>query len=225
MDRERSRARRDREIAGRRALHRQLAADNADEILERYRCGEDLQAVARELGIHNKAVKALIKERRSDDDIVARGQVLDGARTPQYSDGDLIDCVRLAAHHLGHVPTHDEYDAVARELRLAATATVCMRFERWNKAVQAAGLEPAVRSPMRSPHWHLAACWTALVSVADELGDPPRYRRYLELAATREDLPSASTLRQRLGLWSEIVAALELYRSNRRPSGREQVAA
>lgn len=221
IDRVRSRALREREIAERHALHRELAAAQAPEILARYRDGEDLQAIARELGIQNKALKALVKERRSEADIEARAEVRDGRRPPQYSDAELIDCVRLAARHLGHVPTHDEYDAVARELRLAATATVCMRFERWNRAVQAAGLEPAARSPMRVPRWHLAACWNALTSVADQLGEPPRYRRYLELAAGRDDLPSAATLRQRLGLWSEIAAALELYRRNRLMAGRQ----
>jgi hypothetical protein len=44
--------------------------------------------------------------------------------------------------------------------------------------------------------------------VADQLGDPPRYSRYAELAAARDDLPSAATLRARLGTWPGIAAEL-----------------
>jgi hypothetical protein len=59
-----------------------------------------------------------------------------------------------------------------------------------------------------SSRWHLAACFRALESVADELGDPPRAARYAELAGAREDLPSLPTVRARLGSWSGIAAAL-----------------
>jgi hypothetical protein len=69
-----------------------------------------------------------------------------------------------------------------------------------------AGRETAVR--VDSQRWHLAACWRALESVADELGDPPRATRYAELAGARDDLPSPPTLRARLGPWSGIAAAL-----------------
>jgi hypothetical protein len=44
--------------------------------------------------------------------------------------------------------------------------------------------------------------------VAGELGDPPRYSRYAELAQARDDLPSPPTIRARLGLWPSIAAAL-----------------
>jgi hypothetical protein len=44
--------------------------------------------------------------------------------------------------------------------------------------------------------------------VADQLGDPPRFRRYLELAVASDDLPSPATLRLRLGPWSGIAAEL-----------------
>lgn len=73
------------------------------------------------------------------------------------------------------------------------------------------------RRPVRAPRWHLAACWRALESVVDELGDPPRYRRYVQLATGREDLPSPSTVRQRLGSWPHIAAALQARNDDLRP--------
>jgi hypothetical protein len=51
--------------------------------------------------------------------------------------------------------------------------------------------------------------------VADQLGDPPRFRRYLELAAARDDLPSAAMLRARLGSWPGIAAELIAQRAAR----------
>jgi hypothetical protein len=113
------------------------------------------------------------------------------------------------ANELGHPPSGPEYERVARELQLACRATVYMRFDGWNRALQAAGLrEPVVDRRPRDREWNAAACWRALRSVSHRLGDPPRYRRYLALAAGRDDLPSASTVRQRLGPWRSIAAAL-----------------
>jgi hypothetical protein len=65
----------------------------------------------------------------------------------------------------------------------------------------------------RPSRWHIAACWRALQSVADQLGDPPRHSLYVKLAAERDDLPSPPTVRMRLGLWQEIAAALMAQRA------------
>jgi hypothetical protein len=68
----------------------------------------------------------------------------------------------------------------------------------------------------------LSTDWVAraLARVAGELGDLPRYRDYEQLAAGREDLPSAAILRQRLGRWSQIAAELGERRAADAPSGR-----
>lgn len=134
--------------------------------------------------------------------------------------------MRRAADRVGHAPSAAEYARQASELGLASRQTVYMRFGGWRPALRRAGLQSsASRSSVRPTVWHLAACWQALLSVADQLGDPPRYRRYLELAARRDDLPSPTTLRTRLGLWSEIVAALELYRNAQQRAAQKAAAA
>jgi hypothetical protein len=94
------------------------------------------------------------------------------------------------------------------------------------RAVAAPAESPAAAAvrarPARaySSRWHIAACWRALQSVADQLGDPPRHSRYAKLAAEREDLPSPPTLRTRLGPWSQIAAALtqQAARTDRGPA-------
>jgi len=116
--------------------------------------------------------------------------------------------VVLVASRLGHTPTCTEYDRAARELGLASVATVYQRAGSWTRALEAAGLEPRPRTHP-GPRWDQAACWQALHSVADQLGDPPSYQRYAKLAQRRDDLPSAPTVRQRLGLWHHIAAQLQ----------------
>jgi len=73
------------------------------------------------------------------------------------------------------------------------------------------GLISSPRSGGRDARSDTPACWRALLSVADQLGDPPRCRRYLKLSQGREDIPSI--LRRRLGLWPQIVAALDTHAS------------
>ncbi len=189
-------------------LHAGRAAEQWEEIRELYRQGVDPQWIAWELELNGSAVKALIKRRRSDADRTARAKALPGVSEPRFSERELTDGVRLVAERLGRAPTGGEYDRLAQELGLACMTTVYMRFGGWRKALVAAGLEGVPASRAYATRWHVAACQRALESVADQLGDPPRYQRYAQLASERDDLPSAATLRVRLGLWSSIAALL-----------------
>src|SRR5215831_16375988 len=116
--------------------------------------------------------------------------------------------MRAVTRIAGARPSGPEYERLAHDLDLACRATVYMRFDGWNRALEAAGLEPVVGRRPRVREWNAAACWQALRSVADQLGDPPRYSRYVELSSGRDDLPSAAIVRQRLGVWRQVVAAL-----------------
>jgi len=115
---------------------------------------------------------------------------------------------------VGHTPGGFEYERLHKPLGLASLATVYIRFGNWSGALEAAGFEPVARKRSYRRRWDEQACWAALDRVADELGDRPRYSRYEQLAAGRDDLPSGALLRQRLGTWSQIAAAL----SERRPA-------
>jgi hypothetical protein len=131
-----------------------------------------------------------------------------GGRSATFSDRDLTRGLRAVADRYHHSPSLREYDLIAPGLYLASGQTVCTRFGGWRRALAAAGLDSAPPARTYASRWHLAACWRALESVADELGDPPRFVRYAELAARREDLPSPPTVRARLGPWSQIAAEL-----------------
>jgi hypothetical protein len=64
----------------------------------------------------------------------------------------------------------------------------------------------------RRRRWTEQACWVALRTVCDELGEVPTVLSYERHAAGRVELPSAATLRNRLGRWSAIASQLAAQR-------------
>lgn len=202
-----------REIA-RRVDARRLSG-RTDEVIERFRQGSHPLQIARDTGLAVRLVREVIAERASDRDREARKQAWMARRrdpAARFSDQALLEALRRAAGELGHTPSYQEYVAFARSTGLPSGGTVHMRFGGWNRALREAGLDALEAGRLYSPRWHVAACWHAVLSVADQLGDPPRCARYREIADGRDDLPSAATLRVRLGMWSGIAAALTEYR-------------
>jgi AraC-like DNA-binding protein len=198
---------RERWLQARAELHLRRAQARSDEILARFRAGDRPPLIANELGLNQQAVWRIVRELGSDADRSARAWALADHHQPRFSEAELLDGLIQVAERVGWVPTDAEYDRYARELGLASSTTLYQRFGRWQGALQAAGLEarPHRRWSLR---WDRAECWRALESVADQLGDPPRYRRYRALARGRDDLPSGGIVRNRLGLWSQVAAEL-----------------
>ena len=199
----------------------------SQEIIELYRQALPVREIHRRVDVPWNAVRQTVAELATDQDRDARR---DAQRSrlkhpaPRFSDDDLLDGVCLVAQQLGHPPTGPEYEQAAAQLRLACMETVYARFDGWTRALREAGFD--VREvKLRSPRWDIASCWKALTSVSDLLGEPPRYRRYLEIAAGRDDLPSGSTLTVRLGLWPEIVAALRAHAGRNGALASEEAAA
>jgi AraC-like DNA-binding protein len=197
---------RERWLKARSELHLRRATERSDEILARFRAGERPPEIANELGLNQQAVWRIVRELSTDADRSARARVLADRHRPRFSDSELLDGLTEVALRLGWVPSDTEYDRLARGMRLATSATIYQRFDGWQIALAAAGLE--AQPQRRWSRWDAAACWRALESVADQLGDPPRYRRYQQLARERDDLPFGGVVRSRLGLWSQIAAEL-----------------
>jgi hypothetical protein len=196
----------------RRESQAERARERSADVLEEFRAGRTVLEIARETGVAVRAVRGVIAESATEADREERARTYrEPARRPAFTDQQLIEGLRLVQTRLGHAPSGTEYSELARELSLASMQTVYFRFGGWRRALAAAGLGTPAPARVYAPEWHVAACWRAVQSVAGQLGDPPRYRRYLELAAERDDLPSGATLRVRLGLWSEIVAALKAH--------------
>jgi AraC-like DNA-binding protein len=206
---------RERWLQARAELHLRRAQARSDEILARFRAGERPPRVAKQLGLNQQAVWRIVREVGSDADRTARAWALADRHQPRFSDSELLDGLVLVARRLRHVPSDAEYDRAAAELGLASSTTLCQRFDGLQTALQAAGLQ--AQPQRRWSRWDAEACWRALESVADQLGDPPRYRRYQALARQSDELPSGGVVRNRLGLWSQIAAEL----TRRRLGGKQ----
>jgi hypothetical protein len=137
-----------------------------------------------------------------------------GARSVQtYSDRDIILALTSVATRVGRVPSAKEYAAHARELNYPSLPTILNRMGGWMHALRAAGMQPlSTPQRKRSRRWTEEACWAALRSVVEELGQIPTVLGYERHAAGRDELPSSATLRNRLGRWSAIATQLAAQR-------------
>jgi hypothetical protein len=87
------------------------------------------------------------------------------------------------------------------------------RFGSWSAAVEAAGMEPRPAKRGYTRRWNEDRCRAAALALARQLGRWPAVAEYERVAKDRDDLPSAATMRNRLGAWSaiglEMAVALE----------------
>jgi len=188
------------------------ADDRSPDVIELWRQGVPREQISRRLGVTWEAIREIVDEHATAEDHATRKRACQSRvavnRAPRFSEEQLIDGLWTVTERLGHVPTVTEYEQLGREFGLAAMPTVYARFGGWGPALQVAGLTRSSKPRGRAPRWDAATCWQSVLSVADQLGDPPRYRRYMELARGRHDLPSGPTLTLRLGLWSRVAAAI-----------------
>jgi transposase len=188
-----------------------LAESRVDELLALWRAGHEPGSAASALGLQTAACKTTIARFATEVDKAARRASLAGARGVQtYSDRDIIVALRAVAAALARVPSAKEYALLARGMELPSLPTVLNRMGGWTRAVEAAGMTPlaAPSAATRTRRWNDAACWAALRRVVGELGEVPTVLSYERHASGRDDLPSAATLRNRLGRWSAITARL-----------------
>src|SRR5215218_3811709 len=190
------------------------AEERIDELLALWRAGEQPRSAADKLGLQAAACRSTIDRFATDVDRAARKASMAGARRIQlYSDRDIIVALISVGARVGRVPSAKEYALHARERNYPSLPTVLNRMGGWAHAVRAAGMEPLSSAQhRRKRRWTEESCWTALRAVADELGAIPTMLAYERHAAGREELPSAATLRNRLGRWSSITTQLAAQR-------------
>lgn len=194
----------------RRRRSERLAEARVDELLALWRAGAGARSAASALGLQAAACKSTIERFATDVDKAARRASMSGSRGSQtYSERDILVALRAVAAALSRVPSAKEYALLARGLELPSLPTVLNRMGGWSRALTAAGLEPLPGpGARRRRRWTHSACWAALRRVVDELGEIPTVLSYERHASGRGDLPSAATLRNRLGRWSVITAQL-----------------
>jgi transcriptional regulator with XRE-family HTH domain len=203
-------------IKARRAREAGIMQRRSEEIREWWRAGLTITIIAGRLGLPTARVQRLIDSVLTPMDRAHRNRsIVMRTRTPRYTDQQLIEGIRQVAARIGRTPTQEEYRAQAHELGLASILTLGKRFDGWQAAVLAAGLEPLAHGRGRGSRriWDKEACWRALEGVADQLGNPPRFQSYVVLSTGRPDLPSGPTVRNQLGRWIDIVIELSARRS------------
>jgi AraC-like DNA-binding protein len=213
----------------RRRRAEQQAEERIDELLELWRAGEQPRAAADRLGLQAAACRSTIARFATDLDRAARKASMAGARRVQtYSDRDIILALTSVSTRVGRVPSAKEYAAHARVLNYPSLPTVLNRMGGWVQALEATGMQPLSTPPgrRRGRRWTEDACWEALLAVVEELGEIPTVLAYERHTAGRPELPSAATLRNRLGRWSsittQIAAQRELTRASERRRPQEQ---
>lgn len=199
------------------ARHRRAEAqaeERVDELLSLWRAGEQPRSAADKLGLQAAACRSTIDRFATDVDRAARKASMAGARrSQQYSDRDIILALTSVSTRVGRVPSAKEYALHARELNHPSLPTVLNRMGGWTHALRAAGMQPiADNHRRRKRRWTEESCWVALREVLEELGEIPTVLSYERHAAGRPELPSAATLRNRLGRWSSITTQLAAQR-------------
>jgi transcriptional regulator with XRE-family HTH domain len=190
------------------------AEERVDELLALWRMGEQPRSAADKLGLQAVACRSTIDRFATDVDRAARRASMAGARRMQtYSDRDIIVALTSVSARVGRVPSAKEYAAHARALNYPSLPTVLNRMGGWARALDAAGMHPlSAPARRRKRRWTEESCWDALRTVADELGEIPTVLSYERHANGRPELPSAATLRNRLGRWSSITTQLAAQR-------------
>ncbi|WP_161607172.1 homing endonuclease associated repeat-containing protein [Halovivax asiaticus] len=113
----------------------------------------------------------------------------------EFSESDCLEALIRASNQLGRTPTMDEYDS----MNLSPSAsTISDHCGTWQLAIAKAGLNRESRREYTEEN-----CINALKNAADILGSEPSLSEYRKLSLR----PSASTIQDRYGSWSEAKKA------------------
>jgi hypothetical protein len=204
--------------------------DMAASLLVRLRAGDRLDELARDrgttvaairkffasIGIGREDLDKLRTPRKSPrlklpDDLTTfierRGSTigLRKSKPSRWSDEDMLRCLEDAAT-MAFPLTAAAYDKLRGDflVRGPSSESVVLRFGTWARACEIAGVECG-----RAPRDSYTRSWTnreLLEFVCDYVRSTyfPSFSGYEEWASMTEGAPSAQTLRNRLGPWSEI---------------------
>lgn len=124
------------------------------------------------------------------------------ATSQRTSDEDLISALRQWAAQSGHL-TSDDYTLWAKEHGIPSAQTVCIRFGGWNAGLTAAGVDLAHTRGDRHPQLDDDTLWATVYEFMTSDSTSFTAQGYSQWAH-EHDRASMATLRNRLGLWSEV---------------------
>lgn len=206
-----------------------------DDIIERRSKGETLQSIANDYGVTRERIRqiagsdasasarTLRKERREQslerlrvDREEARIKALLAPyeeKSKRWSDEDILACLREAAATVGaDTISIKKYNGLVPLMDIPSSATVTLRFNSWNDALEAAGLKAANSSRVQpfykredavaSVKAYLAEKWeSGSLSMGSQKYDEWR----LSQKPTTHPIPSAALIVRRWG-WANVRA-------------------
>jgi hypothetical protein len=136
----------------------------------------------------------------------------------KYSEGELIETLREASEAIGGVLTTSRYNDYARGRSFPdgrpwpTHQTHSHRFGSWRDSLLTAGLPANPSSAIAGQRiFDQAHCIDAIRHVHRQLGEVPSINDYERAArASQGGLPSAATVRNRCGSWSQAVDLAEI---------------
>ena len=173
-----------------------------EEILRCWRAGLDHTEIRQAVGVSVDGLLAVLAESVTIEDRALR-RAARGSPGPRLTDAELLDGLRRAATN-GRLSA-PKYAAAKSG---ASISTIVMRFGSWRAALAAAGLQHTTGPSSPVARWTRETCWTALLTVVNELGRMPNSHEWDRISRDR-DLPSGATVRRHLGFWTDITAAVE----------------
>ena len=122
---------------GRRERSVAQARSHVEDILHRFRQGEEPSSIANALDLSATAVRDVIAETATDVDWADRRAMSGhGGRPAQYTRDDLLQAIRTVADRLGTSPSSTQYAKLATRLGLPSLPTITKRLGGWSVAVQ-----------------------------------------------------------------------------------------
>lgn len=196
------------------ALAAQAERDrHAEEIMVRFSHGLDEAEIAAGLGVPASLVTIVIRDHATQEMRARRRAARSSRRSAgslRYSNEDLLDAIRWAVAQCEHSTiSSGEYDRLAAEHSLPSKMLISTRFDTWSAAMRAAGFEPkGAGRGNYTRKWTAGACRRALIALVSEMGEPPTVNQYELIASGDDALPSLATVRNRLGVWSVVMAGI-----------------
>jgi hypothetical protein len=191
-------------------LFQEMLRENEQEIRELIEDGRGVRDIAATLDVPVKVLDQFIRALPDYDDLRWILGNLKKTGTRNYTDTELIECLRTAARELGGVLAAYTYTDFARGRSFEdgrpwpTHQTMALRFGTWRDAVVAAGLPANERSPIYGRHVFTDEhCIDAILEVERALGKVPTNLEYEAYAREQNGaIPSGATVRHRLGGWS-----------------------
>jgi hypothetical protein len=129
----------------------------------------------------------------------------------QFADAEICDLLAYIAQEEGEPLSADTYDSVYLEYGGPTSGRILQRFGTWNNACRAAGLETNHGRPNYSKRWTESDLVEAVAAYLQSPGNKGTYSGYDAWARLTPNAPSAQTVRNGLGPWSDAKTSAQAW--------------